>query len=205
MKAHTPLLYCMKPDCIEAGCDEAGRGCLAGPVFAAAVILPHDFRCDELNDSKQLSEKERTALRPVIERNALCFAVEICTPEEIDELNILWASVKAMHKALAKLTIRPEHILVDGNRFRSYENIDYACVVGGDGKYMSIAAASILAKTYRDEYMKKLHEELPVYQWASNKGYPTKAHREAIKKYGITEHHRKSFHLTENQLEIEFL
>lgn len=205
MKTRTPLLHWMKPDRIEAGCDEAGRGCLAGPVFASAVILPHDFRCDELNDSKQLSEKERTALRPVIERNALCFAVEICTPEEIDELNILWASVKAMHKALAKLTIRPEHILVDGNRFRSYENIDYECVVGGDGKYMSIAAASILAKTYRDEYMKKLHEELPVYQWASNKGYPTKAHREAIKKYGITEHHRKSFHLTEKQLEIEFL
>ena len=204
MKHHTALDICLRPNCIEAGCDEAGRGCLAGPVFAAAVILPPDFRCDELNDSKQLSEKDRNRLRSIIEQNALCYAVEICSPEEIDEINILWASIKAMHKALAKLTVRPEHILVDGNQFRPFENIPYTLVVKGDGKYLSIAAASVLAKTYRDEYMQNLHEQFPVYDWASNKGYPTKTHREAIKKYGITEHHRKSFNLVERQLEFDF-
>lgn len=203
-KTHNPLQFCMRSDCVEAGCDEAGRGCLAGPVFAAAVILPSGFRCDELNDSKQLSEKDRSRLRTVIEHHALCYAVEMCSPEEIDEINILWASVKAMHKALAKLTVRPEHILVDGNRFRPFEDIPHTLVVKGDGKYMSIAAASVLAKTYRDEYMQKLHERLPVYDWARNKGYPTKSHREAIKKYGITEYHRKSFNLVERQLEIDF-
>ena len=204
MKHHTALDICLHSNCIEAGCDEAGRGCLAGPFFAAALILPPDFRCDELNDSKQLSEKDRDRLRPIIEQNALCYAVEICSPEEIDEINILWASIKAMHKALAKLTVRPEHILVDGNQFRPFENIPYTLVVKGDGKYLSIAAASVLAKTYRDEYMQNLHEQFPVYDWASNKGYPTKTHREAIKKYGITEHHRKSFNLVERQLEFDF-
>ncbi|HHV87045.1 MAG TPA: ribonuclease HII [Petrimonas sp.] len=185
----------MNSGCIEAGCDEAGRGCLAGPVFAAAVILRPGFRCEELNDSKQLSEKERIRLRPVIEQNALCYAVETCTPDEIDELNILWASVKAMHKALAKLTVTPEHILIDGNRFRPFQNIPHTCVIKGDGKYLSIAAASVLAKTYRDEYMQNLHEQFPVYDWTNNKGYPTRAHREAIKEHGITPHHRKSFNL----------
>ena len=203
-KTHNPLQFCMRSDCVEAGCDEAGRGCLAGPVFAAAVILPSDFYCEKLNDSKQLSEKERAELRPIIEKNALCYAVEICTPEEIDEINILWASVKAMQKALAKLTTRPQHILVDGNRFRPFEDIPHTLVVKGDGKYMSIAAASVLAKTYRDEYMQKLHERIPVYDWARNKGYPTKSHREAIKKYGIAEYHRKSFNLVERQLEIDW-
>ncbi|MDO5522688.1 MAG: ribonuclease HII [Bacteroidia bacterium] len=194
----------MRSNCIEAGCDEAGRGCLAGPVFAAAVVLPSGFRCDELNDSKQLSEKSRSRLRSVIEQHALCYAVEVCTPEEIDELNILWASVKAMHKAIAKLTIRPEHILVDGNRFRPFENVPHTLVVKGDGKYLSIAAASVLAKTYRDEYMQRLHQQFPVYNWECNKGYPTKHHREAIKNHGITEFHRKSFNLMERQLEFDF-
>ena len=203
-KTHNPLQFCMRSDCVEAGCDEAGRGCLAGPVFAAAVILPSVFRCDELNDSKQLSEKDRSRLRAVIEHHALCYAIEMSSPEEIDEINILWASVKAMHKALAKLTVRPEHILVDGNRFRPFEDIPHTLVVKGDGKYLSIAAASVLAKTYRDEYMQKLHERLPVYDWARNKGYPTKSHREAIKKYGIAEYHRKSFNLVERQLEIDW-
>lgn len=188
----------------EAGCDEAGRGSLVGPVFAAAVILPENFYCKKLYDSKQLSEKDRNELRLVIEEQALSYAVEICTPREIDEENILWASVKAMHKALAKLSIKPEHILVDGNRFRSFNNIPHTCVVKGDALFMSIAAASVLAKTHRDEYMKRLHEEFPAYDWASNKGYPTLAHREAIKKHGITEHHRKSFNLMEKQLEINF-
>ncbi|MEA5061919.1 MAG: ribonuclease HII [Petrimonas sp.] len=192
-KKHDPLQFCMHSGCIEAGCDEAGRGCLAGPVFAAAVILRPGFRCEELNDSKQLPEKERDRLRPIIEQNALCYAVETCTPDEIDELNILWASVKAMHKALAKLTVTPEHILIDGNRFRPFQNIPHTCVIKGDGKYLSIAAASVLAKTYRDEYMQNLHKQFPVYDWANNKGYPTRTHREAIKEHGITRHHRKSF------------
>ncbi len=204
MKQHNPLEGCLRPDCIEAGSDEAGRGCLAGPVFAAAVILKPGFRCEELNDSKQLSEKERNRLRPVIEQNALCYAVEMCTPDEIDELNILWASVKAMHKALARLTIKPDHILVDGNRFRPFQNIPYTLVIKGDGKYMSIAAASILAKTCRDEHMRQLHREFPVYDWLHNKGYPTQKHRDAIQKYGITKYHRKSFNLMERQLELEF-
>lgn len=204
MRQRATLDICLRSDCIEVGCDEAGRGCLAGPVFAAAVILPPDFYCEELNDSKQLSEKERAVLRPLIEQNALCFAVETCSPEEIDEINILWASVKAMHKALAKLAVKPEHILVDGNRFRQFKDIPHTLVVKGDGKYMSIAAASVLAKTYRDEYMKKLHEQFPVYDWARNKGYPTKSHRDAIRNFGITEHHRKSFNLVEKQLVLDF-
>jgi ribonuclease HII len=204
MKLHQPLLQSMHPDMIEAGCDEAGRGCLAGPVFAAAVVLPPDFECDELNDSKQLSEKQRNRLRPLIEEQALSFAVTMCSNEEIDELNILWASVEAMHRALSKLVIMPQHILVDGNRFRNYEQIPHTCVVGGDAVYLSIAAASVLAKTYRDEYMTNLAREFPRYDWDCNKGYPTKAHREAIRKYGITPYHRKSFRLLERQLDIDF-
>lgn len=204
MRLHQPLLQSMHPDMIEAGCDEAGRGCLAGPVFAAAVVLPSDFECDELNDSKQLSEKQRNRLRPLIEEQALSFAVAMCSNEEIDELNILWASIEAMHRALSKLVIMPQHILVDGNRFKNYEQIPHTCVVGGDAVYLSIAAASVLAKTYRDEYMTNLAREFPRYDWDCNKGYPTKAHREAIRKYGITPYHRKSFRLLERQLDIDF-
>ena len=192
------------PNRIEVGCDEAGRGCLAGPVFAAAVILPEKFDCPQLNDSKQLSEKQRKQLREIIEQNAVSFAVEICTPEEIDEINILWASVKAMHRALAKLSTVPDHILVDGNRFRPFGEIPHTCIVKGDSKFLAIAAASVLAKTYRDDYMSQLHNSFPVYNWAKNKGYPTKTHREAIKNHGITAYHRKSFNLMERQLEIKF-
>lgn len=204
MKQHKPLESCLHPGCIEAGCDEAGRGCLAGPVFAAAVVLKPGFRCEELNDSKQLSERERNRLRPIIEQSAMCYAVEMCTPDEIDELNILWASVKAMHKALSRLTVTPEHILIDGNRFRPFQQIPHTCVIKGDGKYLSIAAASVLAKTYRDEYMQNLHNQFPVYGWMHNKGYPTRAHREAIKQHGITIHHRQTFHLIEKQLKFEW-
>ncbi|HTN68816.1 MAG TPA: ribonuclease HII [Dysgonamonadaceae bacterium] len=192
----TPLSFCMQNGVVEAGCDEAGRGCLSGPVFAAAVILPNDFECEILNDSKKLSENIRNELRIKIENEALSFAVASCTPEEIDEVNILWASVKAMHRAIAKLRLTPQHILVDGNRFKPYNDILHTCVVKGDSKFMSIAAASILAKTYRDEYMIKLHQKFPNYDWDTNKGYPTRAHRKAIKKYGITPHHRKTFNLT---------
>ena len=204
MKQHKPLESCLHPGCIEAGCDEAGRGCLAGPVFAAAVILKPGFRCEELNDSKQLSERERNRLRPIIEQSAMCYAVEMCTPDEIDELNILWASVKAMHKALSRLTVTPEHILIDGNRFHPFQQIPHTCVIKGDGKYLSIAAASVLAKTYRDEYMQNLQNQFPVYGWMHNKGYPTRAHREAIKQHGITIHHRQTFHLIEKQLKFEW-
>ena len=186
----------MNPGLIEAGCDEAGRGCLAGSVFAAAVILPEDYVNDGLNDSKQLSAKRRYELRREIERDALAWAVGVVTPEEIDEINILNASILAMHRALDQLKVRPEAIIVDGNRFKPYRFIPYTTVVKGDGKYLSIAAASILAKTYRDDYMDRLAEEFPQYGWTENKGYPTKAHREAIAEYGITPYHRKSFKLT---------
>ena len=182
----------------EAGCDEAGRGCLSGPVFAAAVILPPNFKCDLLNDSKQLSEKTRNELRIIVEREALAYAVASCTPQEVDEMNILWASVEAMHRAIAKLGVIPQHILVDGNRFKDYKDIPHTCVVKGDGKFMSIAAASILAKTHRDEHMKEIHQDFPDYAWDRNKGYPTRTHREAIEKCGITCHHRKTFNLTQN-------
>lgn len=194
----------MNPGVLEAGCDEAGRGCLAGPVFAAAVILPADFECEGLNDSKQLSEKQRDRLRMVIEEKSLCYAVASCSPQEIDEMNILWASVEAMHRAIAQLTVNPEYILVDGNRFRQYKEVPYSLVVKGDSEYQSIAAASILAKTYRDEYMKSLHFEFPEYNWISNKGYPTPAHKEAIRINGVTIHHRKSFNLFDRQLELDF-
>lgn len=193
-----PLSLYMQKGMIEAGCDEAGRGCLSGPVFAAAVILPKGFKCDALNDSKQLSQKMRNELRTIIEQEASSFAVARCTPQEIDEINILWASVEAMHRAIEKLQLLPQHILVDGNKFKPYKNIPHTCVVKGDTKYMSIAAASVLAKTYRDDYMKKIHNEFPEYDWDKNKGYPTRVHRLAIEKYGITWVHRKSFHLKQN-------
>lgn len=189
----------MQDGIIEAGCDEAGRGCLSGPVFAAAVILPENFECEALNDSKQLSEQTRNELRTIIESEALTFAVGSCSPKEIDEINILWASVKAMHRAIAKLQLAPQHILVDGNRFKPYKDISHTCVVKGDSKFMSIAAASILAKTYRDEHMKKLHYEFPNYAWHRNKGYPTREHRTAIELHGITPHHRESFNLLQSR------
>ncbi len=180
---------------IEAGCDEAGRGCLAGAVYAAAVILPPTFQDERLNDSKQLSEKQRYALRPVIEQNAIAWAIGVVMPEEIDEINILKASFLAMHRALDALKTRPEALLIDGNRFVPYHNIPYSCEIKGDGRFLSIAAASILAKTYRDDYMTKLHEEFPQYHWNENKGYPTRAHRDAIAQYGPTPYHRKTFNL----------
>lgn len=180
---------------VEAGCDEAGRGCLAGSVFAAAVILPEDYVNEGLNDSKKLTPMRRYELRDEIERDALAWAVGVVTPEEIDKINILNASILAMHRALDQLEVRPEAIIVDGNCFKPYRFIPYNTVVKGDGKYLSIAAASILAKTYRDDYMDSLAREYPQYAWDVNKGYPTKAHREAIAKYGITPYHRKSFRL----------
>ena len=190
---------------IEAGCDEAGRGCLAGSVYAAAVILPDDYQNDLLNDSKQLTEKCRYQLREIIQRDAIAWAVGIVTPEEIDKINILNASILAMHRALDQLKIRPEAIIVDGNRFKPYQQIPHTTIVKGDGKYLSIAAASILAKTYRDDYMNLLAEEYPQYDWLSNKGYPTKKHREAIKQYGITPYHRKSYNLLgDGQLSFDF-
>ncbi|WP_018337166.1 MULTISPECIES: ribonuclease HII [Butyricimonas] len=191
-------------DKTEAGCDEAGRGCLAGPVFAAAVILPENFRNEMLNDSKQLSEKKRDELRTIIEREALAWAVAAVDNEEIDKINILNASIEGMHRALAQLSITPQHILVDGNRFKPYGNIEHHCIVKGDSKYMAIAAASILAKTHRDEYMLQLHERYPMYDWASNKGYPTKKHRAGIAEHGITPYHRRSFTLLDPQLTLEF-
>ena len=198
------LLPYLEANRIEAGCDEAGRGCLAGSVCAAAVILPPDFKNDDLNDSKQLSEKKRYALRPVIEKEAIAWAVGIVTPEEIDKINILKASFLAMHRAIDQLQVRPEHLLIDGNRFTPYPDIKHTTVVKGDGKYLSIAAASILAKTYRDDYMDELAKEYPDYHWTENKGYPTKAHREAIRTIGITPYHRKTFTLLPEQLTLNF-
>ncbi|MBO5593085.1 MAG: ribonuclease HII [Prevotella sp.] len=190
---------------IEAGCDEAGRGCLAGSVYAAAVILPDDYQNELLNDSKQLTEKKRYQLREIIQRDAVAWAVGIVTPEEIDKINILNASILAMHRALDQLKVRPEAVIVDGNRFKKYQDLPHTTIVKGDGKYLSIAAASILAKTYRDDYMNQLAEEYPQYDWLSNKGYPTKKHREAIKQFGITPYHRKSYNLLgDGQLSIEF-
>ena len=185
----------MNPGLIEAGCDEAGRGCLAGSVYAAAVILPEDYRNDGLNDSKQLTPKHRYELRAEIERDALAWAVGVVTPEEIDRINILNASILAMHRALDGLRIVPEAIIIDGNRFKPYRFVPYTTVVKGDGKYLSIAAASILAKTYRDDYMDSIAQEYPQYDWTGNKGYPTRKHREAIARYGITPYHRKTFKL----------
>ncbi len=193
------------PGKVEAGCDEAGRGCLAGSVYAAAVIFPEDYENSELNDSKQLTDKRRKQLREIIERDALAWAVGIVTPEEIDKINILNASILAMHRALDQLKVRPKAVIVDGNRFKPYQQLPYTTIVKGDGKYLSIAAASILAKTYRDDYMDQLAQEYPQYDWQSNKGYPTKKHREAIKKYGITPYHRKTFNmLGDGQLSFDF-
>lgn len=196
--------YGLKKDLIEAGCDEAGRGCLAGPVVAAAVILPKDFRHELIDDSKKLSEKKRMLLRSVIEENALAYEVCFIDNEEIDQLNILRASITAMQRALKKLTTQPEHILIDGNKFYPFNKTPHTCVIGGDGKYAEIAAASILAKTYRDEFMLNLHEKHPEYDWKKNKGYPTKAHREALAKYGITPYHRSSFRLFNKQMTLKF-
>lgn len=199
------LLPYLQKGRIEAGCDEAGRGCLAGAVYAAAVILPPDFENELLNDSKQLSEKQRYALRQVIEQEAVDWAVGIVSPEEIDKINILNASFLAMHRAIAQLKTVPEHLLIDGNRFNPYSNIPHTTIVKGDGKYLSIAAASILAKTYRDDYMNRLHEKFPYYDWDHNKGYPTKKHRAAIALHGTTPYHRMSFNLLGNeQLTFDF-
>ena len=189
-------------DLIEAGTDEAGMGCLAGPVTAAAVILPQSFELPELNDSKKLNEMQRYALRPLIEKQALSWAVSHVYQEEIDQINILNASLKAMHLAIAQLDPQPKFIAVDGNRFTPYMNIPHQCFIKGDGKFLNIAAASVLAKTYRDDYMKKIDAQFPVYQWNKNKGYPTKAHREAIQKNGDSPHHRHSFQLIPNQLKL---
>lgn len=196
------LLSCFTPDLIEAGCDEAGRGCLAGPVVAAAVILPKHYKHELLNDSKQLRKEDRDQLRIEIERDALAWAVAEVSNEEIDQINILNASFKAMHLAIDKLKIKPQFLLIDGNRFKSYDGINHECIIKGDGVYLSIAAASVLAKTYRDEWMQKLSNEFPGYGWSTNVGYPTIEHREGIKKLGITSYHRKSFTLLPTQLEL---
>jgi len=219
------LLPYLNKDLQEAGCDEAGRGCLAGPVYAAAVILPKDFRCEALNDSKQLSEKKRYELRKIIEKEAVSWGLGVVEAAEIDKINILNASFLAMNRAILQLEKQPEYLLIDGNRFRypgqiplnklphqkieekkfeHYPKIPYTSIIKGDGKYLCIAAASVLAKTYRDDYMLMLHEQNPHYDWKSNKGYPTMEHRNAIRKYGLTEHHRKSFKLLEDQLSLDF-
>ncbi|PIF05952.1 MAG: ribonuclease HII [Draconibacterium sp.] len=198
------LLSCLQKGRLEAGCDEAGRGCLAGPVCAAAVILPPDFENDLLNDSKKLTERQRLQLRPLIEEKALAWAVEMVSNSEIDEINILNASFLAMTRAVKKLKIVPEHLLIDGNRFRTDLDIPYTCMVKGDGRFLSIAAASVLAKTYRDEFMLKLSDEFPEYGWANNKGYPTKQHRAILMKLGPTLYHRMTFRLTDSQLALEF-
>jgi ribonuclease HII len=190
---------------VEAGCDEAGRGCLAGSVYAAAVILPPDYENELLNDSKKLSAKKRYTLRAEIERDAVAWAVGVVTPEEIDKINILNASFLAMHRALDQLKVRPEAVIVDGNRFKPYQELPFTTIVKGDGKYLSIAAASILAKTYRDDYMQALAKEYPQYDWQSNMGYPTKKHRQAISEHGVTPYHRKSFNLLgDGQLTLDF-
>ena len=189
------LLPCLHPELIEAGCDEAGRGCLAGDVYAAAVILPPDYSHPLLNDSKKMTEKAREELRPIIEREAIAWAVEEVSAEEIDTINILNASITGMQRAVRRLKVKPEYLLIDGNKFKPFDGYQYQCVVKGDGKFASIAAASVLAKTYRDEYMRKLAQEYPQYGWERNMGYPTKEHIQAIIEHGYTPHHRKSFHL----------
>lgn len=189
---------------IEAGCDEAGRGCLAGAVFAAAVILPADFQNEILTDSKKLTEKKRDALRIIIQKEAIAWSVGQVSPQEIDEINILNASILAMHRALDQLKVQPEYLLIDGNRFKPYKEIPYSTIVKGDATYLSIAAASILAKTYRDDYMKELHTLYPYYDWNKNKGYPTRKHREAIKEFGVTPYHRTSFNLLGDEKQLSF-
>lgn len=193
-----------KEGVVEAGCDEAGRGCLAGPVVAAAVILPSDFYNPILNDSKKLSESQRNKLRPIIETEAISWGVGVVTNQEVDEINVLNASYLAMHRAIEKMSVVPEHLIIDGNRFKEYKEISHDCIVKGDGKYFSIAAASVLAKTYRDDFMKEIALKHPQYDWDKNKGYPTKAHRAAIKEFGTTAHHRMTFKLLEDQLVIDF-
>ena len=188
---------------LEAGTDEAGRGCLSGPVVAAAVILPEHFTHPLLNDSKQLSEKNRMLLKPIIEKEALAFGVSFVWQDEVDKINVLQASITGMHRAIESLEIQPEFIIVDGNKFRNYKEIPHETIVKGDAKYLSIAAASVLAKTYRDEYMAKIHEEFPVYNWQKNKGYPTKEHRSAIRQFGATQYHRKTFKLLPEQLKLK--
>lgn len=202
MKYISPLQNYLLPDRVEAGCDEAGRGCLAGPVYAAAVILPADFYHPLLTDSKLTTEAQRHKLRPIIEKEAISFAVARLTPKEIDKYNILNASFKAMHRAVNKLDTRPEHLLIDGNRFIPYKGIAHTCIIKGDGKYTSIAAASILAKTYRDDYMQSQHKKFPYYNWMQNKGYPTQEHRNALDQYGPCKMHRQSFKLQSNQLDL---
>ena len=189
---------------IEAGCDEAGRGCLAGSVYAAAVILPSDYDNPEFNDSKKLTEKKRYLLREQVQRDAVAWAIGVVTPDEIDKINILNASFLAMHRALDQLKVRPEAVIVDGNRFKPYHDLPYTTIIKGDGRYQAIAAASILAKTYRDDYMAELAIQYPQYDWQSNKGYPTKKHREAIKNYGITPFHRRSYNLLGSELKLDF-
>ena len=199
------LLPYYNKDMVEAGCDEAGRGCLAGAVYAAAVILPPDFHNEQLNDSKQLTDRQRRALRTVIEREAVAWAVGVVSPEEIDKINILNASILAMHRAIDALRVRPQHLLIDGNRFHPYPGIPHTTVVKGDGKYLSIAAASILAKTCRDDYMLRLHADYPAYEWNQNKGYPTAKHRATLRACGETPYHRRSFNLLgDGQLSLEF-
>ncbi len=201
---HNLLLPYFQESVHEAGCDEAGRGCLAGPVVAAAVILPENFQNEILTDSKQLSEKKRDMLRIIIEKEALAWAVGIVDNNTIDEINILNASILAMHKAVEQLQIKPEHLIIDGNRFKPYRDIPHQCIVKGDAKYLSIAAASVLAKTHRDDIMKQLDKEFPCYYWAKNKGYPSKQHRNAIAEHGITKYHRKSYKLLDKQLSLDF-
>ncbi|MNK81575.1 Ribonuclease HII [compost metagenome] len=196
------LLNCYQEEFLEAGCDEAGRGCLAGPVFAAAVILPKGYVLEGLNDSKQLSHGQRDLLRPIIEKEALAWAVASCDHEEIDRINILNASFLAMHRAIEKLKAQPGYLVIDGNRFKAYPSIPHSCIVKGDGKYLNIAAASILAKTHRDEYMTNLHVDYPHYNWQKNKGYPTIAHRKAVLEIGLSPFHRKTFNVSEPQLEL---
>ena len=197
------LKLCYHTNLIEAGCDEAGRGCLAGPVFAAAVILPKKFTNSILTDSKQLNDKQRYELRPIIEKQAIAFAVAQVSNQEIDEINILNASILAMHRALDKLKIKPQHIIVDGNKFKPYQNIEHLCIVKGDSKYLNIAAASVLAKTYRDDFMIEAHNIHPHYLWNKNMGYPTSKHRNAIKEFGVTPLHRLSFRLLPEQLKLD--
>ena len=187
---------------LEAGTDEAGRGCLSGPVVAAAVILPANFKHDLLNDSKQISEKKRNQLRPYIEKHALAFGVSFVNQKEVDKINVLQASITGMQRAITQLKIKPEFIIIDGNKFKNYKDIPHQTIVKGDAKFMSIAAASVLAKTYRDEYMEKIHQEFPEYNWKKNKGYPTKEHRNAIREFGITKYHRKTFKLLPEQLKL---
>lgn len=196
------LQNCYQYDFLEAGCDEAGRGCLAGPVFAAAVILPDGFVLEGLNDSKQLTHAQRDLLRPIIEKEALAWAVASCDHEEIDKINILNASFLAMHRAIEQLQTQPKYLVIDGNRFKAYPQIPHSCIVKGDGKYLNIAAASILAKTHRDEYMTNLHMDFPEYDWQKNKGYPTITHRRAVLEIGLSPFHRKTFNVSAPQLDL---